>query len=626
VITAAALAAPVPQPAAVTPDPGALVRTTMRSTVGVLLDDIPKSMRSRVAAAVVARPESFWRERAMEQARLTTYRLVFREFFYAEPKKQLPLPPEPLWQITLLGTPHRTRIDGHDLVAVDYRLSSVLLSDAGTPGISEPALRPTGGIWREGFVLPVDPEQILQRTGFACLDEDSFPFPSVDSEEIDTFYDNTCGVEGSLGNDGQCHYTRFVKESCVEALQKHVGSVSTRIVFERLPWDAALADQYRFGKVTGAEPDLEIYLPDFLPSRITYRYVHADSCEVVEGCVSGTGWRRLLQFATSDENVGEQPVTIGGLDYFVTGHGHENDEHNLFELSACHHHYHFRYYGAFRWQGDAVVNQKNGFCLQSTARAANRETSPLAQDFGGCDYQGVAPGWLDQYKIGLPCQWLDITGFPAGEGTRSFRSNPNGFICEGTFVDQQGQPLAPGAPVVWHDTGLIGENGRPVEAPLCQLAPGWDANDEHEKVETIPPDGQGLVTSPCDRGQLGPARNCGFAAPGAAITCTPGEQVRLKLTIPGGAAPQVARVCEYSHALSSPIPCRAEDTWVPLAPGKRDQPYTLANAVVTDRASTTVRFVCPTPRQGGSPEPGGAFAIYTAPVFPDDAAAPINVH
>src|SRR5262249_39722163 len=153
--------------------------------------------------------------------------------------------------------PYRTKMDGHDVVAVDYRLSSVLLTDAGSPGISEPALRPTGGTWRESFVLPVDPEQLLPRTGFARLREDSFPFPSVDSEEIDTFYDDTCGVEGTLGNDGQCHYTRFVKESCVEALQKHVGSVATRIEYVRLAWDPTLADQYRYGEVTGAAPDLE---------------------------------------------------------------------------------------------------------------------------------------------------------------------------------------------------------------------------------------------------------------------------------------------------------------------------------------------------------------------------------
>ena len=58
--------------------------------------------------------------------------------------------------------------------------------------------------------------------------------------------------------------------------------------FVRLAWDPALADQYRYGKVTGVEPDLEIYEPDFIPSRTTYRYIHDEGsggCEVVETIV-----------------------------------------------------------------------------------------------------------------------------------------------------------------------------------------------------------------------------------------------------------------------------------------------------------------------------------------------------
>lgn len=34
-----------------------------------------------------------------------------------------------------------------------------------------------------------------------------------------------------------------------------------------------------------------------------------------EGCVSGTGWRRLLQFDASVHNLGAQALGIGDLDY-----------------------------------------------------------------------------------------------------------------------------------------------------------------------------------------------------------------------------------------------------------------------------------------------------------------------
>ena len=198
-------------------DPGALVRTTANSTVGVLLDELPPNMRGRVAGELVKKPASFWIARAAQQLRLTSYRLVFREFFYNKTKKQLPLPPEPLWTITLAGQPRRTTIQGHDLVVVDYRFSSVLLTDVDSPGVSEGKLRQTGGVWDEPFVFPIDPEMLLQRTGYACMDEDSFPFNSVDSEEADSFYDQTCTAEKTPGNEGQCHYSQLVNRSCVKA-------------------------------------------------------------------------------------------------------------------------------------------------------------------------------------------------------------------------------------------------------------------------------------------------------------------------------------------------------------------------------------------------------------------------
>src|SRR5438105_10579082 len=58
-------------------DLGALVRTTARSTVGVVLDEIPTFMRDRITASLIAQPTSFWVARAHRQLQLTTYRLVF---------------------------------------------------------------------------------------------------------------------------------------------------------------------------------------------------------------------------------------------------------------------------------------------------------------------------------------------------------------------------------------------------------------------------------------------------------------------------------------------------------------------------------------------------------------------
>lgn len=602
---------------------GALVRTSMSSLVGVVLDEIPTSMRARVAAALAGEPESFWTKRAARQVQLASYRLVFRGAFYEETKSSLPLPPESIWSIKLAGKPSRRTIGGHDIVAVEYRFSSMLLTGVASPGASEPALAKPGGTWQEPFTFPIDPELVLQRTGFACMDESEFPFPSVDSEEVDSFYDHECEAEDGLSPIGQCHATRDVGQSCVDALAEHVGSVTTAMRYQRIAWNAGIADAVRVGTVTGDAPDLRIHEQQFAPSRVVYRYVRPSGCELAEGAVAGTGWRRVVQFTTADENVGNRPLRIGAVDYADEGEPQELDAHKLFEFSACHQHYHFKYYGDFRWQGDGrLVNAKNGFCLQSTSRTANREHSPLGNAFAGCGFQGIEAGWVDEYKAGIPAQWLDTTDLPAGTGTRTFTSNPRGLLCEGTLLDSNGDPLPDGAPIAWTPTTLKADDGTPVEAPRCRLSPRWDANNAHSVRQTIPPFGQGMLTESCDRGQIGPLRNCGFGVKPAVGTCAPGRLTTIRLTIPQGARPHIARLTDYSHTLRSPIPARFEDSWIPMRPGVSDQPSMLANVIV-DGAGTTVRFQCPAPRDAG--EPGGRYGVYSAPVFPRDPAVPVTL-
>jgi hypothetical protein len=231
------------------PDPGSLVSVRVASKIGVLLDDIPEASRDRVATEVLARPDTFWTERAKLQLRLTSYRLIYREAFYEpeENKRSLPLPPEDVWTIEL-GAPQRVTIDGHDLVAVDYTMSSTLLSDVESPGVSDAALGVIGGNTVESFVLPVDPTLILQRTGFACMDEDEFPPDSVTAENAYEFYDDTCEVEDPLTIS--CHLTELPSESCVEAVERVIGKVETDVRFKRIAWNDELAASVRANPIT----------------------------------------------------------------------------------------------------------------------------------------------------------------------------------------------------------------------------------------------------------------------------------------------------------------------------------------------------------------------------------------
>ena len=219
----------------------------------------------------------------------------------------------------------------------------MLLSDEASPGVSERRLRRVGGKWSEPFVLPVDPELVMQRTGYACMDEDAFPFGSVDSEEVDSFYDQTAVVEDTLGERRPVPLHGAADEvlrptlcATTSAGSRPRSSSSASPGIRRSPTATATA------RSRATDPDLAVYEPDFAPSRTTYRYIHASGsggCEVAEGSVGGTGWRRLLQFATSDENVGERELTIGGVDYTLSGQAGGLDRHNLFELSPCHKHY-----------------------------------------------------------------------------------------------------------------------------------------------------------------------------------------------------------------------------------------------------------------------------------------------
>jgi hypothetical protein len=589
-----------------TPLAGSLVQVTLDSQVGVLLDDLPVGSRERIAEALAAMPEDWWTERAMRQVRLTALRLIYRELYYEpeEMRRSLPLPPESVLSIEV-GAPERASVDGHDLLVVDYTMSGILVSDEESPGLAEPELAEVGGVWDEDFLFPIDPTLLLQRTGYACMDEDQFPAESVDEINASQYYDDYCEVESP--EEPGCHYTDYPDETCAEAVARVIGGVEGTVHFERLAWDESLAATARTGDVTveGA-PDLRVLTegPESLSNnRIVYKYVPPGHCALAEECVGGPGWRRLLAFDSIDHNVGSAPLFIGPVDYSVEGLGGELIDNNVYTLSECHQHFHFQHYGDFSFsaEGTAAV-QKNGFCLESTGRLSNHEGSPLHHPYS-CWNQGVAPGWVDLYAAGLTCNWIDLTGVDSAggiEGTLEFRSNPDGFLCEGTLVtDDAGDQM-------WEPTDFETEDGDPVNRPVCDEAAGTDGNDVGAIAIEVPAVG-GLMSSPCgDAQELGALRNCDFT-PAPAIACTPGAEVTLSCTGGDVEHPQAVRVCETSAVLGSGVDCFYRDA--------------LATAVADGGAPVDVTFTCPEERDDD--EPGGEFQVYLAPLFAPDG--PVDV-
>jgi hypothetical protein len=596
-------------------DPGALIEVTATGRVGVMLDEIPTEMRGRVAASLLEKPASYWIARAKQQLTLATYRLNFRSYYYdeEEEKMQLPLPPSEVLNITLVRpegeseAAYRTEVEGHDYVLVDYRLSATLVTDVESPGISEKKLASVGGSWSEPFVFPVDPELLMQRTGYACMDEAEFPINSVDSESPEFFYDHECEVEDELSSDG-CHGTELPDESCLDALSNHVGSVEMPLRFERVPWELEKANAARVGGVELENAaDLAVVEDELAVNRLTYRYIEADSCALAEACVGGTGWRRLLQFNASEKNVGSEPVNIGDVNFYLDSDLHTpNSNHHVYVFSECHQHYHFDHFATFTYGDDPDLGSKRAFCLESVARYGNHERSPTWSPYNTCAFQGISAGWGDQYNAGIECQWVDVTSIDTSDGpvtkALGLESNPDGFLCEGTPVlDADGNP-------VWEPTEFETEAGETVDRAKCDFAKDWHENNYGQLDVTLPLPGEGMVTGPCTRGQIGPKRNCGFAYEGALRNCEPGESVKLSCSIDSDAAPQTIRVCEGSRALGAGVACVDKDA--------------LDSANLAADEPAELRFECPDRRD--ATETGGRFALYTAPVWPDDEQATVS--
>jgi hypothetical protein len=588
-------------------DPGALITVAMHGQVGVLLDEVPVSMRDRVATGLLAEQTPFWRDRAKTQVVLTEFRLAFRGGYYpGEPKQQLLLAPKEVWRLDFdAAGPKRVTVDGHDLVAIGYDFSTTIVSDADSPKDSEPALAKIGGTWDEPFVLPVDPEMVMQRTGYACINEAEFPPHSADAESLDVYYDQTCDVEAAPTNEG-CHQQYPLPQvSCQDALTASIGKVTTTMHFERVPYSKAVADQFRVGVVTHPEgADLEPIGEDLNRNRVVYKYIADDNCAVVEGCVTGTGWRRLLRFDANLKNVGGKDLKIGQIDYFHQGDASQLIDHNVYEFSACHQHYHFKHYGDFdfdTYQRD--IGKKSSFCLETTGRFFNNETTLTTSPYN-CSFQGIAAGWGDEYGASLDCQWIDITDLDTKTadvaGTLTFHSNKDQFLCEGTPVRDAAGLL------VFDPTLFTTSAGLPVDKPRCNFVQNADLNNIRSTSATIPRDGGGFVTSPCTRGQIGPNRDCGFGETANTTFCTVGTSTSISCAVQGNGAPQIVRVCERSAILGAGVACIQQDA--------------LANTIVTSSAGI-VSFTCPSERDPA--EPGGRYVVYSAPVFPGDPAAPV---
>jgi hypothetical protein len=272
---------------------------------------------------VLAQGDEFWLARARKQLSLTKVRMTFRTTYYPTDSSgkftryQL-LPPYDDFDITFSGAARKAVIDGHELVVREYSARAFMVGQAGSARVSDPALKRVGGRVVERFVLPVDPQLLVQRTGLACMDEATFPLNSVDEDAVDSYYDDLCEAEPPRASRSapcnQCHCTEVVSRSCVDALRAEVGRAKTALTFTRVAWDEATAASWEARNQVQLNPastgaDLVGDKEKLHKMIVHYKYYPAGSCETKE-CVGGSGWRRVALFDTTHVNVGSKDLFI----------------------------------------------------------------------------------------------------------------------------------------------------------------------------------------------------------------------------------------------------------------------------------------------------------------------------
>jgi hypothetical protein len=374
------------------------------------------------------------------------------------------------------------------------------------------------------------------------------------------------------------------------------------MLFTRVAYDKTIADGVRAGALvnsTGA--DLAVVTEAMSEEQsIFYRYFTNNSCEIAENVVGAPGWRRLLTFSAVVRNDGINPVHIGNP-YDASNPWVKA---NAFEYSPCHMHYHFSHYGSFNYEG--APGSKRAFCLEDTNRFHNDESTPLTAIHQTCEYQGIGAGWGDEYEFGIPGQWVDITTVDTtSPHALTFNSNPDQFLCEGDPLDAMGNPVDPLnlTSIALVPTNFVTATGQPVSRLSCAFPANWNSNNLGSVQVSSP--GGSFVTDACNRGQIGPIRDCGFRAQSTLRSCTPGQTVTLSCSTASGT--QVLRVCEKSEALGVGVACAVKDA--------------SANAIVTS-APTTVSFTCSAVRDSASG--AGGYSVYEAPILPSQSAATIS--
>src|SRR5205807_6671107 len=138
------------------------------------------------------------------------------------------------------------------------------------------------------------------------------------------------------------------------------------------------------------KPDLTVDPKRFVSQmEIVDRFFDASSCEIAEGSVGGTGYRRLLRFDTVLINGGDGDLVVGSPT------DPNNPYHSVFIYSPCHMHYHISGFSDYKLlnldRTIAAVGHNQAFRLEDMLKYTS-DTRPTGK---ACASQGLTPAGAD---------------------------------------------------------------------------------------------------------------------------------------------------------------------------------------------------------------------------------------
>jgi Lysyl oxidase len=184
----------------------------------------------------------------------------------------------------------------------------------------------------------------------------------------------------------------------------------------------------------GPCPDLTVD-QDLLASSVILGelYFPEGACELQEHCVGAPGNRKLLRFDMGTINQGTGDLSLGD----------PVDNSACFHWSECHMHYHFQGFALYQlYSADEsrVITSggKMAFCIEDVDQAPSSTLAPVPEsEQYTCANQGLHVGYMDIYPIDKACQWVDITGVPAGNYVLSVTVNFEHIIAESDYTNNE---------------------------------------------------------------------------------------------------------------------------------------------------------------------------------------------